>query len=77
MLRPTNAVARIDGNQLDAFMGDDVAGVGDVNGDGLSNVIKGARTFTRAIADDAVSNGSVRLGGEGITCLFTASAAAK
>jgi len=142
---PTNAAARIDGDQLDAFMGNDVAGVGDVNadgfddvlvgasgypagdpllrsqqgaaflffggpsgisatgaaqahwsvrgtlggerlgravggagdvnGDGLSDVIIGARTFAGAIADDAVYNGSIRLTGEGIAYVFTASAA--
>jgi len=142
---PTNAAARIDGDQLNAFMGNDVAGAGDVNadgfddvlvgasgypagdpllrsqegaaflffgspsgisatgaaqaqwsvrgtlggerlgravgcagdvnGDGLSDLIIGARNFAGAIADDAVYNGSIRLTGEGIAYVFTGSAA--
>lgn len=42
---PTNAAARIDGDQLDALMGNDVAGVGDVNGDGFDDVLVGASGY--------------------------------
>ncbi len=50
-----------------------VGHAGDVNGDGLSDVIIGARTFAGAIADDAVYEGSARLTGEGIAYVFTGS----
>jgi hypothetical protein len=54
-------------------LGRAVAGVGDVNGDGIADVAVSARTFTGAIADDAAYNGSPLINGEGIVYVYNGS----
>lgn len=67
----TQANWSVQGSITGEQMGRAVGGTGDVNGDGLADVIIAARTFSGAIADDAVSNGSARLTGEGIAYVYT------
>ncbi len=58
----TVADARLEANQLSAYMGNSVSGAGDVNGDGYADVIVGAPGFDNQQTDGAAF---VYLGGPG------------
>lgn len=63
------------GTIADEHLGRAVAAAGDVNGDGIADVVISARTFAGAIANDTVYNGSPRLSGEGIVYVYNGSPA--
>jgi hypothetical protein len=69
----TQASWSVKGTITGERMGRAVAGAGDVNGDGIADVVISARTFAGAIPDDAVYNGSPRLSGEGIVYVYNGS----
>jgi len=50
---PLNAGTRLEANQSGALLGSSVAGAGDVNGDGYSDVIVGAREYDAGQGDEA------------------------
>lgn len=52
------------------WLGRRVAGIGDINSDGYSDIAFSARSFPGAIPEDGEYNGSIRLSGEGITYVF-------
>jgi hypothetical protein len=72
---PASAAARIESDQVAAFLGDSVASAGDVNGDGYSDVIVGAAQYDDGDTDEGAA--FVFLGGpSGIASGNPATAAA-
>ncbi len=67
---PDDAQATFTGSGLAAWLGRCVAGGFDLDGDGYDEIVLGARSFPRAISDDADYNGSRRLTGEGRAVVF-------
>jgi hypothetical protein len=52
---PSTAAARFESNQVDAWMGLGVAGVGDVNGDGFGDIIVGSEGYDRGHVNEGAA----------------------
>jgi hypothetical protein len=52
---PTTADATLEGDQTGAFLGESIAGAGDVNGDGFDDVIVGAQFYDAGQSDEGAA----------------------